>query len=48
LHLFNYFFMFMCLKEGPIAVTIGCANLRMMQGRGGKYIPFLLTSSNSG
>jgi hypothetical protein len=47
-HLFKYFFMFACLKDDPIAMTIGCANLRMKQGRGSKYIPFSLTSSNSG
>jgi hypothetical protein len=28
--------------------TIGCANLRMKQGRGDDYIPVTLTSSNSG
>jgi hypothetical protein len=26
-HLFRYFFMFMCLKDGSRAVRIGCANL---------------------
>jgi hypothetical protein len=47
-NLFKYFFMFACLKDGPLPATIGCANLRMKQGRGEKYIPFSLTSSNSG
>jgi hypothetical protein len=47
-HLFRYFFKFACLKEGPRAATIGCANLRMKQGRGDDYIPVTLTSSNSG
>jgi hypothetical protein len=47
-HLFRYFFMFACLKDGPIASTIGCGNFRMKQGQGNKYIPFSLTSSNSG
>jgi hypothetical protein len=47
-HLFKYFFMFSCLKNDPLPTTIGCANLRMKQGRGEKYIPFSLTSSNSG
>jgi hypothetical protein len=47
-HLFWYFFRFTCLREGSRAVTIGCANLRMKQGRGGDYIPTPLTSSNSG
>jgi hypothetical protein len=28
-HLFKYFFMFACLKDGSQVVTIGCANLRM-------------------
>jgi hypothetical protein len=46
-HLFKYFFMFVCLKDGPIAATIGCANLWMKQGRGSKYIPFSRTSLNS-
>jgi hypothetical protein len=46
-HLFRYFFMFACLKDGPIVAIIGCANLRMKQGRGSKCIPFLLTSSNN-
>jgi hypothetical protein len=39
--------MFACLRDGPIAATIGCFNLRMKQGRGRKYIHFSLTSSNS-
>jgi hypothetical protein len=47
-HLFRYFFKFACLKEGSRAATIGCANLRMKQGRGDDYIPVSLTSSNSG
>jgi hypothetical protein len=47
-HLFWYFFRFTCLREGSHAVTIGCANLRMKQGRGDDYIPALLTSSNNG
>jgi hypothetical protein len=47
-HLFQYFFRFTCLKEGSRAVTIGCVNLRMKQGRGDDYIPVSLTSSNSG
>jgi hypothetical protein len=47
-HLFWYFFRFTCLREGSRAETIGCANLRMKQGRGGDYIPAPLTSSNSG
>jgi hypothetical protein len=33
-HLFRYFFRFTCLREGSRAATIGCANLRMKQGRG--------------
>jgi hypothetical protein len=40
--------MFACLKDGSWAATIGCANLRMKQGRGDGYIPSSLTSSNSG
>jgi hypothetical protein len=47
-HLFQYFFRFTCLREGSRAVTIGCANLRMKQGRDDDYIPVPLTSSNSG
>jgi hypothetical protein len=47
-HLFRYFFMFACLKDGPRAATIGCANLQMKQGQGDSYIPSSLTSSNSG
>jgi hypothetical protein len=46
-HIFRYFFKFSCLKDGSRAVTIGCANLRMKQGRGDDYIPSSLTSSNS-
>jgi hypothetical protein len=46
-HLFKYFFMFACLKDGSRAVMIGCANLQMKQGRGNNYIPSSLTSSNS-
>jgi hypothetical protein len=47
-HLFRYFFKFACLREGSRAATIGCAILRMKQGRGDDYIPVSLTSSNSG
>jgi hypothetical protein len=47
-HLFRYFFMFGCLKDGSRAATIGCANLRMKQGRGDGYILSSLTSLNSG
>jgi hypothetical protein len=47
-HLFRYFFMFACLKDGSRAATIGCANLRMKQGRSDDYIHSSLTSSNSG
>jgi hypothetical protein len=47
-HLFQYFFRFTCLRDGSRATTIGCANLRMKQGRGDDYIPVMLTSSNSG
>jgi hypothetical protein len=47
-HLFRYFFLFTCLREGSRAAMIGCANLRMKQGRGDDYIPAPLTSSNSG
>jgi hypothetical protein len=47
-HLVRYFFKFACLKDGSRAATIGCANLRMKQGRGDDYIPVTLTSSNSG
>jgi hypothetical protein len=47
-HLFWYFFMFACLKDGSRAVMIGCANLWMKQGRGDDYIPSSLTSSNNG
>jgi hypothetical protein len=46
--LFWYFFSFACLKEGPWAATIDCANLRMKQGRGDDYILVTLTNSNSG
>jgi hypothetical protein len=46
-HLFRYFFMFACLKDNSRATTIGCANLRMKQGRGDGYISSSLTSSNS-
>jgi hypothetical protein len=46
-HLFQYFFRFTCLKDSSRAVTIGCANLWMKQGRGDDYIPVSLTSSNS-
>jgi hypothetical protein len=41
-------FKFTSLKDGSRAATIGCANLRMKQSRGGDYIPVTLTSSNSG
>jgi hypothetical protein len=47
-HLFRYFFMFLCLKDGSRAATIGCANLWMNLGRGENYISSSLTSSNSG
>jgi hypothetical protein len=47
-HLFRYFVMFACLKDGSQAATIRCANLRMKQGRSDDYIPSPLTSSNSG
>jgi hypothetical protein len=47
-HLFQYFFMFTCWKDGSRAVMIGCANFRMKQGRDDDYIPVTLTSSNSG
>jgi hypothetical protein len=40
--------MFACLKDGSKVATIGYANLRMKQGRGDKYIPSSLTSSNNG
>jgi hypothetical protein len=42
------FFKFACLKEGSRAATIGCANLRMKQGRGDDYILESMTSSNNG
>jgi hypothetical protein len=47
-HLFRYFFMFACLKDGPRTTMIGCANLRMKLGRGGGYITSSLSNSNSG
>jgi hypothetical protein len=47
-HLFRYFFVFACLKDGSQAVTIGCANLWMKQGRSDDYIPSSLTNSNRG
>jgi hypothetical protein len=47
-HLFRYFFMFACLKDGSMATTISCANLWMKQGWGDGYIPSFLTYSNSG
>jgi hypothetical protein len=47
-NLFLYFFRFTCLREGSRVATIGCANLRMKQGRGDDYIPAPLISSNSG
>jgi hypothetical protein len=31
-HLFRYFFMFACLKDGSRAATISCSNLRITQG----------------
>jgi hypothetical protein len=46
-HLFQYFFMFTCLREGSRVVKIHCANLRMKQGRDDDYIPAPLTSSNN-
>jgi hypothetical protein len=46
-HLFQYFIRFTCLRDGSRAVTIGCANLRMKQGRDNDYIPLTLTNSNS-
>jgi hypothetical protein len=48
-HLFQYFFRFTRLRDGSRAAKIGCANLRMKQGRRrNDYIPVALTSSNSG
>jgi hypothetical protein len=47
-HFFRYFFMFVCLKDGSRAATIGCTNLRMKQGLSNDYIPSSLTSSNNG
>jgi hypothetical protein len=47
-HLFRYFVRFTCLREGSRAAMIGCANLRMKQGRCNEYILTPLTSSNSG
>jgi hypothetical protein len=47
-HLFQYFFRFTCWKDGSCVAMIGCANLRMKQGRDDDYIPVTLTSSNSG
>jgi hypothetical protein len=47
-HLFRYFFRFTYLREGSRVTMIGCANLRMKQGRGDDYILAPLTSSNSG
>jgi hypothetical protein len=47
-HLFQYFFRFTCLSDGPHAATIRCANLLTKQGRGDDYIPVTLTSLNSG
>jgi hypothetical protein len=46
-HLFRYFFKFACF-EGSWAATIGCADLRMKQGRGDDYIPVSLTNLKSG
>jgi hypothetical protein len=47
-NLFQYFSRFICLRDGSRAATIGCANLQTKQGRGGDYIPGMLTSSNCG
>jgi hypothetical protein len=47
-HLFQYFFRFTYLRDGPREATIGCANLRMKQGRSDDYISVTLTSSNIG
>jgi hypothetical protein len=47
-NLFQYFFRFTCLRDVSRVAKIGCANLRMKQGRGNDYIPVTLTSSNSG
>jgi hypothetical protein len=47
-NLFQYFFRFTCLRDGSRTARIGCANLRMKQGRNDNYIPVMLTSSNSG
>jgi hypothetical protein len=47
-HLFQYFFMFTCLRDGSCTATIGCANLRTKQGHDNDYIPVMLTSSNNG
>jgi hypothetical protein len=44
-HLFRYFFMFACLKDGSRAATVGCANLRMKQGRNDNYFSSSLTRS---
>jgi hypothetical protein len=38
-HLFQYFFRFTSLREGSRAATIGCANLRMKQGRDNEARP---------
>jgi hypothetical protein len=46
-HLFRYFFMFACLKDGSQAAMIGCANLQMKQGWSDDYISSSLTNSNS-
>jgi hypothetical protein len=39
--------MFACLKDVSRAVTIGCANLRMKQGRGNGYIPSSLPAQTA-
>jgi hypothetical protein len=40
--------MFVCVKDGSEVATVGCANLRMKQDWGDKYILSSLTSSNNG
>jgi len=47
-HLFWNFFKFVIQKDDGRPTTIGCAALRMKQGRSRDYIPGSLTSSNSG
>jgi hypothetical protein len=46
--LFQYFFRFICLRDGSRAAMIVCANLRTKQGRGDDCIPMMPTSSNRG